>query len=128
MGTDEDADVREPADTSSDIADLPEIPRPGLRMRLHRRYRGYMAEVGVRELKNALSRYLKRVRAGETIVVTDRGEPIAWIIPTATPERIARLMADGRVTWSGKRFEPPDALIRPRTGPPFSDYIGEDRG
>jgi len=87
-----------------------------------------MIEVGVRELKNSLSSYLKRVRAGETIVVTDRGEPIARIIPTAIPDRIARLMAEGRATWSGKRFEPPDTLIRPKPGPPFSDYISEDRG
>lgn len=36
-----------------------------------------MMAVGVRELKNRLSEYLRRVRAGEEILVTDRGEVIA---------------------------------------------------
>ncbi len=82
----------------------------------------------MRELKSALSRCLKRVRAGETIVVTDRGQPIARIIPVGIPEGIAKLMAEGRVTWSGRPFRPPKKLVRPRPGPPFSDYISEDRG
>lgn len=80
----------------------------------------------MRELKNSLSRYLKRVREGETVVVTDRGEPIARIIPTRIPEHLAKLMAAGRVTWSGKPFEPPQPVpIAP--GPPLADYISEDR-
>jgi prevent-host-death family protein len=87
-----------------------------------------MTEVGVRELKSSLSQYLKRVRKGESIVVTDRGEPIARIIPVGIPEGIAKLMAEGRVTWSGKPFRPPEKLVRPRPGPPFSVYISEDRG
>jgi antitoxin (DNA-binding transcriptional repressor) of toxin-antitoxin stability system len=43
-----------------------------------------MAEVGVRELKNRLSHYLREVRAGKTILVTDRGEVVAEI-RTPTP-------------------------------------------
>ncbi|MGQ0612570.1 MAG: type II toxin-antitoxin system Phd/YefM family antitoxin [Planctomycetaceae bacterium] len=41
--------------------------------------------VGIRSLKNNLSRYLEGVRAGENVVVTDRGRPIALIraIPDA---------------------------------------------
>lgn len=71
-------------------------------------------------------RYLKRVRAGETIVVTDHGEPIARIIPAGLPDHVARLMAEGRVTWSGARFVPPDPVpISP--GPSLADYISEDR-
>lgn len=84
-------------------------------------------EVGVRELKNGLSRYLKRVREGETVVVTDHGRPVARIIPAGIPEHIAALMAEGRVTWSGKAFRAPDHPIRPKPGPPLSQYISEDR-
>ena len=36
-----------------------------------------MVSVGVRELKNRLSEYLRMVRRGEEILVTDRGEPVA---------------------------------------------------
>jgi prevent-host-death family protein len=86
-----------------------------------------MIEVGIRELKNALSRYLRKVRRGETVVVTDRGEPVARIIPAGVPEHIAKLMAQGEVTWSGRRFRPPTRRIKPRPGPPISDYISEDR-
>ena len=38
-----------------------------------------MIRVGVRELKDRLSRYLRLVREGETIIVTDRNEVIAEI-------------------------------------------------
>ena len=40
-----------------------------------------MTRVGVRALKDHLSEYLKRVRQGERIVVTDRGEPLAALTP-----------------------------------------------
>jgi len=37
--------------------------------------------VGVRELKNRLSEYLRDVRAGERVLVTDRGEVVAELAP-----------------------------------------------
>jgi len=37
--------------------------------------------VGVRDLKNKLSEYLRRVRLGESILVTDRGEVVAELLP-----------------------------------------------
>ncbi|WP_374687443.1 type II toxin-antitoxin system Phd/YefM family antitoxin [Promineifilum sp.] len=37
--------------------------------------------VGIRELKSGLSEYLRRVKAGETIVITERGRPIGRIVP-----------------------------------------------
>lgn len=86
-----------------------------------------MTEVGVRELKNSLSRYLRRVREGETLVVTDRGVPVARMIPAGVPHQIAKLMAEGRITWSGKKFVPPRKVPRPGTGPSLSEYIAEDR-
>jgi prevent-host-death family protein len=86
-----------------------------------------MIEVGIRELKNSLSSYLRRVRQGETVVVTDRGVPVARVIPAGMPEHIANLMAEGRISWSGKRFVPPQRVPRLTLGPPLSDYIAEDR-
>jgi prevent-host-death family protein len=55
-------------------------------------------EVGIRELRAHLSRYLDRVREGEEIVVTDRGTPIAKITPTNGRSRIDELIAAGIVT------------------------------
>lgn len=45
-----------------------------------------MMTVGVRELKNRLSEYLRRVRSGEVVLVTDRGEVVAEL---AAPGRAA---------------------------------------
>jgi prevent-host-death family protein len=40
-------------------------------------------EVSVRELKNHLSEYLRRMQAGEVVVVTARGKPLAQLIPVS---------------------------------------------
>jgi antitoxin (DNA-binding transcriptional repressor) of toxin-antitoxin stability system len=40
-----------------------------------------MTTVGIRELKNRLSDYLRRVRSGEGVLVTDRGEVVAELAP-----------------------------------------------
>jgi prevent-host-death family protein len=40
-----------------------------------------MKSVGLRELKNRLSEYVREVRAGEAVLVTDRGEVVAELVP-----------------------------------------------
>jgi prevent-host-death family protein len=40
-----------------------------------------MRTVGVRELKNRLSEYLRQVRSGEGVLVTDRGQVVAELMP-----------------------------------------------
>ena len=40
-----------------------------------------MHTVGVRELKSRLSEYLRRVRLGKRVLVTDRGEVVAELLP-----------------------------------------------
>jgi prevent-host-death family protein len=55
-------------------------------------------EVGVRELKNNLSRYLDRVSDGIEIVVTERGRPVARLLRIDEPaDRLADLVAAGLV-------------------------------
>ncbi len=51
-----------------------------------------MASIGIRELRQRASEYLRRVEAGETIEVTDRGRPVALLspIPKATPLELMR--------------------------------------
>ncbi len=54
--------------------------------------------VGVRELREGLSRYLRRVRAGERLVVTEHGRPLAVLSPWAEDgDVLDRLVADGRM-------------------------------
>jgi prevent-host-death family protein len=42
-----------------------------------------MIRVGIRDLKNNLSRYMRRVAGGERIIVTDHGRAVAEISPPA---------------------------------------------
>jgi prevent-host-death family protein len=54
--------------------------------------------IGIRELNQHTSRYLVRVKAGETIEVTERGQPIARLVPVRPAAGLlARLMAQGDV-------------------------------
>ena len=87
--------------------------------------------VGVRELKTRLGSYLRQVRRDATIVVTDRGEPIAELKPIpkeAGPDeaRLAELLALGMVTRKSRKklgkFEP----IRV-SGEPLSETVIEGR-
>lgn len=54
-----------------------------------------MASVGVRELRQRASELLRRVEAGETIEITDRGRPVAALIPLPDVDPIERLRALG---------------------------------
>jgi antitoxin (DNA-binding transcriptional repressor) of toxin-antitoxin stability system len=64
-----------------------------------------MTKAGVAELKASLSKYLDRVQAGEEIVVTDRGRPIALLtrLPEASPE-VDRLVRNGVVRPARERL------------------------
>ena len=74
-----------------------------------------MDTVGIRELKAHLSRYLKRVRSGARLMVTDRARSIATISPVEAPADVDwahRLVAEGRAHWSGGK--PVGSLRSPR--------------
>ncbi|WBC13537.1 type II toxin-antitoxin system prevent-host-death family antitoxin [Micromonospora sp. WMMA1998] len=58
-----------------------------------------MEQIAVRELNQHTSRVLARVRAGETVEVTDRGEPIARLVPVLAGDALlGRMVAEGRAT------------------------------
>jgi prevent-host-death family protein len=56
-----------------------------------------MEKIGVRELRQNASRYLDRVSRGESLVVTDRGRPVARLVPIVSDGWEAMVTA-GRVT------------------------------
>lgn len=56
-----------------------------------------METIGVRELRQHASRYLERVERGETLQVTDRGRPVALLVPVSN-DRWGDMIASGRVT------------------------------
>jgi prevent-host-death family protein len=55
-----------------------------------------MERIGVRELRQHASRYLERVAAGENFEVTDRGRPVALLVPVPG-ERWQQMLAAGQV-------------------------------
>jgi prevent-host-death family protein len=54
-----------------------------------------MSTSGIRELRQRASELLRRVEAGETIEITDRGRPVAILAPLPTGDPIDRLRATG---------------------------------
>ena len=68
--------------------------------------------VGIRDLKARLSEYIKKVKSGQSIVITEHGKPVGRILPVATSleERLEMLRKAGLIEWSGKklrRIKPP---------------------
>ncbi|MGH9151078.1 MAG: type II toxin-antitoxin system Phd/YefM family antitoxin [Acidimicrobiales bacterium] len=55
-----------------------------------------MDRIGVRELRQHASRHLARVASGETLEVTDRGRPVAMLVPVGGDEW-EHLLASGRI-------------------------------
>jgi prevent-host-death family protein len=60
-------------------------------------YMLHMSSVGVRELRQRASELLRRVAAGETIEITDRGHPVALLTPLPHGRPLERLRAAGEV-------------------------------
>jgi len=92
-----------------------------------------MSTVGVKELKNCLTQYLRRTKQGEEVIVTERGNPIALIQPIKSADKaisleakLARLAAQGLVTLPTQKPLKRVRLARV-SGKPISKAIVEDR-
>lgn len=86
--------------------------------------------VGSRELKTRLGAYLRKVRSGRTLVVTDRGEPVAELRPLPPASGVAaellRLAADGGLTLPARAHLGAFSAAR-HEGPALSQAIAEGR-
>lgn len=86
-------------------------------------YTRVMEQVAIRELNQHTSRVLARVRAGETVEVTDRGEPIARLVPIVPSGSVlSRLVAEGRAVAPTATGPVP---IPPVLGDPEIDVAAE---
>jgi prevent-host-death family protein len=86
-----------------------------------------MTEVGIRELRAGLSKWIAQVRAGEELIVTDRGAPVARVVPIDRISAYERLVAAGLL-------DPPRAGRHDRRRPvpvhadgPVSDLVADQR-
>lgn len=87
-------------------------------------------EVGVRDLKARLSEYLRAVKGGATIVVTEHGRPVARLVPDVSPsmrERILALAQAGLIVWNGERYAPVKPRLRLRGARTLADLVVEER-
>ncbi len=61
----------------------------------------------MRQLRDRISSYLERARAGEQIEITDRGRPIAMLVPLPESRMaLAELIADGKVRPAVRAWRP----------------------
>jgi prevent-host-death family protein len=88
-----------------------------------------MVVVSVSVLKAKLSEYVRHVKAGETVVVTERGKPIGQFQPLLLPEtdeeeraRLERLAAQGLIRLGTRRL-PKDFWDMPRPKVPGSAAV-----
>lgn len=86
--------------------------------------------VGARELKTRLGTYLRRVREGRTLLVTDRGEPVAELRPiqahAGVPALLLKLSSKGSITLPVRKSMTAFRPIQSRGGT-LADAVHEDR-
>lgn len=93
-----------------------------------------MTTASISEAKNQLSALLKRVQAGESVLITDRGVPVARLEPvrlgTGLPPRMIALAQQGLVRLPEREpdaswLDLPRAVLKP--GPSASSLVIEER-
>jgi len=89
----------------------------------------HMERVGIREMRQHLSRYAQRARQGESFVITDRGTEVAQLGPAAArASAIDRLVAEREARRGhGHLLDVLDELPAPIPGPPSADVLEEMR-
>jgi prevent-host-death family protein len=95
-----------------------------------------MKSVGLRELKNRLSEYVREVRAGEGVLVTDRGQVVAELLPPwqgvderGVPSGLVALAKKGQLTLGASN----EAALYPKLPPLLKRFraavlLDEERG
>ena len=85
--------------------------------------------IGIRELKEQLSGHIREVRNGATLVITDRGEPVARLTPvSAGPEdKFQQLIESGLVSWNGEKLPAEVHRVPVRGQKTVAEILLEDR-
>ena len=85
--------------------------------------------VGIRELKARLSSYVRQAKSGASVIITDRGEPVARLVPIgrSLEDRMEDLVDAGLITWSGKNLARIAPVVRTHGQQSVADLLLEDR-
>jgi prevent-host-death family protein len=85
-------------------------------------------DVAVSELRAHLSEYLDRARAGDEVVITDRGVPVARLLGLTATATLERLAADGVIGRAAASPRPrASGQRRPRARRPVADLVSDQR-
>jgi prevent-host-death family protein len=92
-------------------------------------YNAAMQQVATSELRANLSEWIKRVREGEEVVVTDRGMPVVRLLAIDAESAMERLVREGVISRPKSTDRPiASGRVRPRVSRPVSDIVSEQRG
>lgn len=86
-------------------------------------------KVGVRELKTNLSKYLREIKRGRTIVITEHGRAVGRLVPATLSlgEKSAVLQQAGILRWNGKKLPRVKNHPKVRGSKTVADLLIEDR-
>jgi prevent-host-death family protein len=89
--------------------------------------RSAMAEVGVAELRRTLKEWLDHVRAGDDVIITERGRAVARLTAVESTSLLDRLVAEGRVSRPTASRPKAAGAPRVRSRGSVSELITEER-
>lgn len=86
-----------------------------------------MSEVGVAELRRDLKRWVERVQAGDEVIITDRGNPVARLVGAGVPSVLERLTVEGRISRPVQERPSARGLRRIGSQGAVSGYVSSER-
>lgn len=88
-----------------------------------------LTTIGIRDLKTHLSSYVQEAKAGNVVVITERGQPVARLTPIrpTVEQRLDELVEVGLVEWSGQRLPPFTPETATRGDKTVAELLLEDR-
>jgi prevent-host-death family protein len=86
-----------------------------------------MDRIGIRELRQNASKWIRRVERGESFEVTARGRPVAWLVPAQPDDILARLESEGTLHRGEGELLSLSPLPVERGRPELSDILREMR-
>jgi prevent-host-death family protein len=85
-------------------------------------------EVGIRELRQNLSKYLRKVERGRTLRVLERGRPVAVLAPLAEESpSLDRLIREGKAIPARGDLAAVSPLPALKTGKTLTETLAEQR-
>ena len=88
-----------------------------------------LTTIGIRDLKAQLSSYVQEAKAGNIVIITERGQPVAKLTPIrpTIEQRLDELVEVGLLEWSGQRLSPFTPEIATRGDKTVAELLLEDR-